>query len=80
MVYCDLITPQYVGGQCVRCLQTFIYEPEYCGHTFKNVYYMPVEKHTFQDISISIAVLHGKKISFESGEVPTKVVLRFRRV
>jgi hypothetical protein len=80
LVYCDLITPQFVGGQYGRCLRTFIYEPEYCDHTFKNVYYIPVEKHTFQDISISIADLCGKKIPFESGEVPTKVVLHFRCV
>jgi hypothetical protein len=79
LVYCDLITQQFVGSQYSRCLRTFIYEPEYCDHTF-NVYYMPIEKHTFHDISISIADLHGKKIPFESGEVPTKVVLHFRRV
>jgi hypothetical protein len=73
--YCDLITQQFVGSQYSRCLRTFIYEPEYCDHTSNNVNCMRVEKHTFQDISISIADLHGKKISFESGEVSTKVVL-----
>jgi hypothetical protein len=41
---------------------------------------MPVEKCTFQDISIEIAELYGKKIPFKTGDVPTKAVLHFRRV
>jgi hypothetical protein len=80
LVYCDLITPQIVGGQYGRCLRTFIHESEYCDHTFKNIYYVPVGKCTFQDISILKADLQDNLIPFETGEIPTKVVLHFRRV
>jgi hypothetical protein len=80
LVYCDLIGPQYVGGQHARCLRTFIHESKYCDHTFQHVYYIPVEKRAFHDISIAIVDLYGKKITFKSGAVPVKVVLHFRRV
>jgi hypothetical protein len=80
LVYCDLIAPQFVGSQHARCLRTFIHETKYCDHTFKHVYYIPVEKRAFQDISIVIVDLRGKKIPFKSGDVPVKVALHFRRV
>jgi hypothetical protein len=81
LVYCDLIRTVGSGcGQYGRCLRTFIHESKYCDHSFEHVYYMPVEKCTFQDISIAIADLYGKKIPFKTGVFPTKVVLHFRRV
>ena len=43
LIYCDLISPQYVGSVLVRCLRTFIYPDYYARHIFENVYYMPVE-------------------------------------
>jgi hypothetical protein len=58
----------------------FLHPSKYCDHTFKNVYYVPVEKRTFQDISIMITDQKGISIHFRSGAVPTKVVLHFRRV
>jgi hypothetical protein len=54
IIYCDLIKPQLVGGGIARCLRTFIYPSINCQHIFKNVYYTPVEKGTFQDILIEI--------------------------
>jgi hypothetical protein len=80
LVHCDLITPQFVGGGYIRCLRTFIHVSKYCDNTFKSVCYAPVEKRTFQDISITVADLQGKLIPFKRGAVPTKVVLHFRRV
>jgi len=80
LIYCDLITQQFVGNDYVRCLRTFIHPSMYCDHTFQNINYVPVEKRTLQDISISIADQKGKPIPFRSGEVPTKVVLHFLRV
>jgi hypothetical protein len=80
LIYCDLITPQFVGKDYVRCLRTFIHPSRDCDHTFKTVYYVPVEKRTFQDISISTHNLKGKAIKVKSGEVPTKLVLYFRHV
>jgi hypothetical protein len=71
LIYCDLITPQCVGSDRVRCLRTFIHPSKHCDHTFKNVYYMPVEKRTFQEINILIANLKGANINYKSVDVPT---------
>ena len=61
LIYCDLITPLFVGSDYVRCLRTFNHPSKFCDHAFHNVYYVPVEKHTFQVISILITDLKGKK-------------------
>jgi hypothetical protein len=44
LIYCDLITPQFVGNDYVRCLRTFIHPSQHCDHSFKTVYYVTVEK------------------------------------
>jgi hypothetical protein len=80
LIYCDLITPQFVGSDYVRCLRTFIHPSKFCGNAFHNVYYVPVQKRTFQDISILITHAKVKEITFKVGVVPTKAVLHFRRV
>jgi len=61
LIYCDLITQQFVGSDYVRCLRTFIHPTKYCDHAFQNVYYIPVEKRTFYDISTLITDLNCKK-------------------
>jgi hypothetical protein len=76
LIYCDLISSQFVGSQYTRCLRTLT---KYGDRTFNNVYYLHVEKHLFQDISM-IADLRGNKVPFKSGVVPTKAVLHFRRM
>ena len=50
LIYCDWITPQFMGDDYVRCLRTFIHPSKYCEHTFHNVYYVYVQKRSFQDI------------------------------
>ena len=55
-----MITQQFVGSDYVRCLRTFIHPTKYCDDAFQNVFYVPVEKHTFQDIRILITDLNGK--------------------
>jgi len=49
LIYCDLITQQFVGSDYVRYLRTFIHPSNYCDHAFHNVHYVPVEKRTFRD-------------------------------
>jgi hypothetical protein len=80
LIYCDLITQQFVGSDYVRCLRSFSQPTKNGNLAFQNVYYVPVEKRIFHDISITIIDLNGKKIPFVSGEVPVKLVLHFRRV
>jgi len=79
-IYCDLISPQYVGRALVRCMRTFIYPSHSGQHVFDNVYYLPIEKRTFKSIRIEILQLTGKPGEFKSSTTPSKVVLHFRRV
>ena len=79
-LYCDLISPQFVGSQYVLCLRTFVYRTTFCNNILENVYYMPVEKRRFQDIRIEILRQTGERPNFKESDVPTKLLLHFRRV
>jgi hypothetical protein len=78
LIYCDLISPQFVGIQYVRVLRTFIQPSMYCNHTFDNIYYVPVEKR-FQDIEVRLLRLDGRAVGFLPSTTPVKIVLHFRR-
>jgi hypothetical protein len=80
LIYCDLISPQFFGGQYVRVLRTFITPTAHCNYSFENVYYVPVEKRRLHDIEIKILRLDGKTVEFTDSEIPVKIVLYFRRV
>jgi len=80
LIYCDLISPQYVGRALDRSMRTFIYPSLSGQHVFDNVYYLPVEKRMFKSIRIDILQLTGKPVDFKSTTTPSKVVLHFRRV
>jgi hypothetical protein len=80
LIYCNLIAPQFVGANLVRCLRTFITPTHTCHNVFENVYYVPVEKRRFQDIRIELLNLEGKRVNFKDSKRPVKVVLHFRRV
>jgi len=80
LIYCDLISPQYVGRALVRCMRTFIHPSLSGEHVFDIVYYLPFEKRTFKSIRIEILQLTGKPVEFKSSTTPWKVVLHFRRV
>jgi hypothetical protein len=77
LIYCDLIMLQFMGSHYIRCLRALA---KYGDHSFKNVYYIPDEKHAHQNINIVIADLHGDKIPFIPSDIPTNVVLHFRRI
>ena len=36
-LYCDLISPQFVGSQCVQCLRSFLQPTTFCNNIFENV-------------------------------------------
>jgi len=80
IIYCDLISPQLVGSNLVRCLRTYVSPTVDCQHIFKNIYYVPVEKRQFQDIRIEILTLKGRRFAFKDSNKPVKVVLHFRRI
>jgi hypothetical protein len=79
LIYCDLISPQFVGSSLVRCLRTYIYPSLTGQHEFENVYYLPVERWRINNIRIEILTPEGSKVVFKSGETPSKLVLHFRR-
>jgi hypothetical protein len=80
LIYCDIITPQFVGKNLVRCLRSIIHPTQDCEFTFDQVFYLPVENKTFKNIRIEILKLDGLPVNFKDSENPVKVVLHFRRV
>jgi len=80
LIYCDLISPQYVGRALVRCMRSFIYPSLSTQHVFDNVCYLPVEKRTFKNVRIEILKLAGKPVEFKNSQTTTNVVLHFRNV
>jgi len=80
LIYCDLISPLYVGRALDRCMRTFIYPSLWGEHMFNYVYHLPVEKRTFKSIRIEVFQLTGKRVEFKSSMTPSMVVLHFRRV
>ena len=55
-IYCNLISPQFVGDNIARCLRTFIFPSIHCQRTFREVY-VPVEQRNFQDIRVEFLTL-----------------------
>jgi len=72
LLYCDLIAPQFIGASMVRYLRTFDIMPANYGDEFlyEKVYYVPVEKRTFQDIRIEILNLSGSGSPLEKARPP----------
>ena len=80
LLYCNVISPQFLGDSTVRCIRTFRLYPKIMGqHEFRNVKYGPVEQCRFQDIRIEFLKTEGLHIPFEDSTMPTKVVLHFRK-
>ena len=80
LVYCNLITPQFLGDSSVRCIWTFrIYPNAMCQHEFRNVQYVPVEQRRLQDIRIEFLTTEGLHIPFAESSMPTSMVLHFRK-
>ena len=52
----------------------------FCNEVFENLYYVPVEKRTFRDITILIIDTAGNPIAFQDSKTPAKFVLHIRRV
>ena len=79
LVYCNVIAPQYIGSDMVRCLRTFPYPSTTCANVFDKIYYVPVEQRKFQEIRVEFLKTSGKRVPFKDSKVPTKVVLHFRK-
>ena len=73
LIYCNLITPQFVGGQLVRCLRTNTFPSQYSDKKITTVHYLPVERRFIRHIHIQIKTADGKS-------APSVGVLYFRRI
>ena len=90
LIYCDLIAPHFVSHSMVRCLRIFIppttfYKEDvqptaFCNELFENLYYVPVEKRSFRDITVLMIDTVGNPIAFPENKTPAKVVLNIQRV
>jgi len=79
LLYCNVISPQFLGDGTVRCVWTFRLNPNaMCKDEFQNVQYVPVEQRRFQDIRIEFLTTEGLHIPFEDSTMPMKEVLHFR--
>ena len=79
LVYWNVVAPQYIGGDMVRCLRTFIFPSTTCENLFHKVYCVPVEQRKFQWIWIEFIITNGKRVPFKDNKVPTKIVLHLRK-
>ena len=76
LLYCNIISRQFVGDSTVRCMRTF--PTTSCqNYEFRNVQYVPVEQRQFQSIGIEFLTLLGLQVPFEYSITPTNVVLYF---
>jgi hypothetical protein len=80
LIYCYIISPQFVGSNLVRCLRTVIHPTQHCEYTFDKVYYLPVEKKTIKHIRIEILKMDGARVKYKYTTNPTKLLLHFRRL
>jgi hypothetical protein len=80
LIYCDLIAPQFFGGNLIRCLRSYVPSAIDAQYKFNPIQYVQVEKRYFHDISIAILTVSGKIQPFRSNENPVKIVLHFRKL
>jgi len=73
LIYCNLISPQFVGDSTVRNMRTYVFpssSSSSCQHDFQNVYSTSVEQRRFQNIRIEFLTPEGLHIPFEDSTTP----------
>ena len=78
MIYCNLISPQFVGDRTVRCMRTNQTD-SFRHHQFQNVHYVPVDKWQLQSIRVEFLTLEGLHVPLKDSTTPTNVVPHFRK-
>ena len=78
LLYCNLISPQFISDQTARVLGTFIFPSTSCQYNFTEVFYVPVEQRNFQDIQIEFLKLDGTRLKLKDSTKPSKMVLHLR--
>ena len=53
LVYCKLISQQFVGDKVLRCLRLFIYPSAYCNYVFKEVFMYLLNNENFKRFGLN---------------------------
>jgi len=62
IIYCNVIKPQFVVDNLIRCLRTVIVPSLHCDYEFDHIYYLSVEQAIIKHIRIELKDLLGKQI------------------
>ena len=80
LIYCDLIRPQFVEKEIIRCLRTIVIPLLSGEHYFTHIYFVPVEKSYIKHIRLEVRDQAGEPFALSTDKVPIKFVLHFRRI
>ena len=70
LVYCNVISSQFVGNDMVGCLRTFVFPSTNCENIFDKIYYVPLEHRKFQEVLIEFLKTNGKRVPFKESKIP----------
>jgi hypothetical protein len=80
LVYCNVISAQFVGNDIVRCLSTFICPSTNCDNIFDKIYYVPVEQRKFQKIRSSFLKQTASEFLLKTTRSVQKLLIIFARI
>jgi hypothetical protein len=80
LMYCDIISPRFVGSNLVRCLRSVIHPDQHCKFAFEKVFYLPVQNKIFKNIRIEVLKMDGTPYHYKDRKNLAKLVLHFRRI
>ena len=74
LIYCNLISPQFVGKELIRCLRTVVIPSLPGEHYFTHIYYVTIEKRFITHIRMEVRDQAGVPFAFRTDKVPIKCV------
>lgn len=77
-MYCDVTQPVLVSDTSARLLRVLVPDIISGYYAFPTLYYLPVEKRNFQNITVSFRTRWAELYPFQDSEYPSTVVLHFR--
>lgn len=77
-LYSDICQPVLLCDTSARLLRVLPADIISGHYVFPVLYYIPVEKHNFQTVTMSFHTRSGQRYPFPDGQYPSTVVLHFR--
>lgn len=78
-IYIDIIESSLTGDVQSKSLRVVNLNAKGAHEVYNQIYYHPLSKYTFQDISVQIRYDDGFFVKFQKSVVPTLVVLHFKK-